>query len=142
MCLLPALLLLGLLKKAEIALVAAGGDLSGLHRSADCAPFFPAVGAAAKAAPIQVWGKIPECGGDLVLIQLLHSLSVKGREAGRVCGKSAAEPEELHVTCGMSAAAELLAHLAYLQGKVRSKSVEDTGLSNSGIACKGGYLAR
>ena len=92
---------------------------------------------------------LPQIGRELrerlrqVLLQLqIHLLRVEGGKARRVDDPClAAQREHLHMAGGVAAAAQRLADLPHRQRQLRREGVEDAGLADAGITCKGVQLA-
>ena len=103
------------LVQADVALMPAAGDLPGSHRLQNGAPLLLAVGAAYKAAVVQIGSEFPEAPGQQLCPPGLQSVRIKGGKPGRIrYHRAVPEPEKFHMAGGMPAAAQLTAGLAGL----------------------------
>ena len=80
---------------------------------------------------------------QIFLGQLFHAHGIEGGKAGGICHKTAViQLEQLHMTGGVSAPGNFLAHISHLQPETTVDAVENAGLADGGVAGKGTDLAR
>ena len=123
----PILTLSCLVVETDIALMPTGCNFPFLKRCENRTALLFYMGAAGKPALLQIRLKFSEGGRKVLLAAALHLFSIKGGESrGIRYNRSILQPEQFHVTSGVSAPPQLVAYLAHREPKARLQRIENT----------------